>query len=555
MIGQAKPPRRTGGRRTGGLARDRRGIIAIMIALLAIPLICIIGLGIDYGLAVRAQALLDSAADAAAVAATDTASNAANNADTSLAEIYAQGQAAGTQMFNAQAANIPNVSNPPPVAVVTVTQPVAGTATFATTVTYTAQYQTWFGSLFSSFRSAPFIGPNTPTFYLSGSSSAQITLRAYEDFHILMDTSGSMSIAATTTDMANLARLTLIASNQAWQGQPPYNTGPTSPSGINSYMGVGSQNCSQANNGNPPYLCGAAQSATVGCAFGCHWDNSTHACNNCDFYEIAKNARIDLRVDKEQQAVAQVLSTMATQDSFNQYRAAVYGFSTIYNTFNGATSIQGNLKTVSALPATASLAALQAASVAAQNMLQPVVGTDKSPPPPGSVSQPEPNTNFGAAMNSLVDLIPAPGDGTTATTPQEFLFVITDGMEDFCTGVSGTASCNNRTIQPVQANECAAMKAKGIQIYILYVQYVPLDQGTYYNPFYVNDQLPSGGVQSFVDPDGTPASEATAPVVTGLQACATQPSNLFFASDSTQIQTQLNQMLLAAESQGVRLTQ
>jgi Flp pilus assembly protein TadG len=550
------------------LLNDRRGFTAVVLALLALPLIGVVGIGVDYGLSIRAESLLNSAADAAALAATDAASNAVINNQTNYSQ---QGVAAGTQAFNAVVATIPNVTVQP--VSITVNENPPGSTTFVTVVSYTASYSTFFGRLFQ-----------TNSFPLSGGSTAQITLKAFEDFHILMDTSGSMAIGATESDMSTLASLTLAASQAAYQNIAPYNL---TYNGINSYMGQGSKNCSQTTNGHTTYTCGAAQSNTQGCAFACHWDtgNTCSSTAGCDFYAVAKGANanhtvVTLRQDLEQQAVQQVITALSSQDTISQYRAAVYGFSTAYAAAGtGSATISSNLQVVSALPAIgAGSSALLTAAAAAGNMVQPVAGTDHSPAPPGSLSVPEPNTNFGAAMTALAagmscpgssgTYIPCPGDGATSTAPQEFLFIITDGLEDFCPGSTGatvTVGCSGRTIQPIQASECAALKAQGVQILVLYVQYYPLDQNPYYNGFYVNDGLGTvngvQGVQGFVDPGATtPPTSPPYPAGTvpyNLSQCASptanaNTSNFFYASDSTQIATQLNAMLLAAEAQGVR---
>jgi hypothetical protein len=299
--------------------------------------------------------------------------------------------------------------------------------------------------------------------------------------------------------MAALAPLTLAAANLATHNTYPYND---TYNGQSTYMGQGTG--------------GAAQSTTQGCAFGCHWDNNNPELNGGtpnDFYEIAYNNGIQTRVQVEQSAVQQLITTMSEQDSITQYRVAVYTFN---NTLTTVYPLSTNL--------------LSGAN-AASNVQPLVVGT-------GSC---EPDTNFGAAMTSLASIIPTPGDGTTAAGPKEFLFIITDGFEDYTTTSCGAT----RIQQPITPSECAAIKAAGVQILVLYVQYVPLDVAPYYNAWYVTY------VQPYVDPGGVVS--ATNTVQTNLQACASSSSLMFYAADSTEIGTQLNAMLLAAENQGVRL--
>ena len=53
----------------------------------------------------------------------------------------------------------------------------------------------------------------------------------------------------------------------------------------------------------------------------------------------------------------------------------------------------------------------------------------------------------------------------------------------------------------------------------------------------------------------TGTTDPNSAVQTNLTACASSPSFFFYASDSSQIATQLNAMLTAAENTGVRFTQ
>ena len=62
-------------RRLAGFAGDRRGNMAMMTALVAVPAIGMIGFGVDYGRALSVQVGLQSASDAAALMLAQTASN------------------------------------------------------------------------------------------------------------------------------------------------------------------------------------------------------------------------------------------------------------------------------------------------------------------------------------------------------------------------------------------------------------------------------------------------------------------------------------------------
>jgi Flp pilus assembly protein TadG len=469
-------PQRFCRRALRALSRDRRAVIAMWIALIMLPLAGLVGLGIDYGFAIRAQAQLNSAADAAAIAATDTASNAVVNAQTNF---IAAGQAAGAQLFNAMAVNLTNVQVSP-VSVV-VTQVTPNSATFSTVVTYTATYKTWFGRIFGVMN-----------FPISGTSNAQAALDAYQDYHILMDVSSSMGIAATPAGMAALGPLTLAASNAA-------------------------ANSSSTLNGKTTFMNGAA---TANCAFACHWDNNNPGLN--DFYEIARKNNIQLRIDLEKTAVNQVITAMnANETLVNQYRVAIYGF-------NSAFSVVYKLSSD-----------LIDGATAAAGMSIPVV--------PGE--QNVTDTNFGNAMTSIAQYIPTPGNGSTASNPAQFLFIVTDGIDDYW-----SSSCNNpagRCQNPMSASNCTALKNLGVTILVLYVQYVPLD--TSYGGVDYSNGWYKTYIQQYVDPGGTITPNNQ--VYTSLQACATTPNLFFYASDSTQIGTQMTAMLKAAQTSGVHFTQ
>jgi predicted metal-binding membrane protein len=74
--------------------------------------------------------------------------------------------------------------------------------------------------------------------------------------------------------------------------------------------------------------------------------------------------------------------------------------------------------------------------------------------------------NMLSAMNGLM---PNPGDGTTSTSPQEVLFIVTDGVSDEL--ISGSRT--NREWNSTDLAQCTTIKNRGIRIAILYTQYLP----------------------------------------------------------------------------------
>ena len=91
----------------GAFARDRSGVIAIMFALLMVPLIIVVALSVDFSFYIVSQAQLNLAADAAAMHAVRVASQYYVDNTTTVAAAEAQGITAGQQWFAAQAGNAP----------------------------------------------------------------------------------------------------------------------------------------------------------------------------------------------------------------------------------------------------------------------------------------------------------------------------------------------------------------------------------------------------------------------------------------------------------------
>jgi Flp pilus assembly protein TadG len=156
----------------------KRGSVAIITGLAAIPMCFLAGMGIDYGTAVDRQSQLNAIADAAALAAVTP---------TMMAQATTKAQTAAQNTFNAQAATVSDVNwnN----ANLTVSIATSG-AKRTVTVSYATTYKTYFPSL---------LGQNTIA--LSGSSSATGGMAPNIDFYLLLDDSPSMAIAATQTDI------------------------------------------------------------------------------------------------------------------------------------------------------------------------------------------------------------------------------------------------------------------------------------------------------------------------------------------------------------------
>jgi Flp pilus assembly protein TadG len=159
--------------------RDEGGTVAMMMGLAAIPLIFSVGAGIDYGTANMAKSKLDAIADTAALSAVD---------HQSISGTSAAAQTTAQDTFNAEAANIPNVT------VSNVSATVTDSASGRTAVvSYTATKPNLFMGLFGS-----------PTTTLTGSSTSEAGLPVDINFYMLLDNSPSMNIAATTAGINSM---------------------------------------------------------------------------------------------------------------------------------------------------------------------------------------------------------------------------------------------------------------------------------------------------------------------------------------------------------------
>ena len=154
--------------------RDSHASVAVITAFAAIPMLFLIGAGVDYGMAVQREAELNGYADAAALAAVTP---------TMMAQSTSAATTAAQDTFNAQAASLGSITYSPTNLQVSIST--VGAKRTAT-VSYSATYQTSFASI---------LGMNGIA--LSGSSSATAGQAPNIDFYLLLDDSPSMAIAAT----------------------------------------------------------------------------------------------------------------------------------------------------------------------------------------------------------------------------------------------------------------------------------------------------------------------------------------------------------------------
>lgn len=209
----------------------------------------------------------------------------------------------------------------------------------------------------------------------------------------------------------------------------------------------------------------ANTSSQGGCAFGCHESNpSADNLGNPsgeDNYQLAQNLGVTLRMDNLQTATSNLMSTAKTTSNSNSatYGVAIYTFDYGFNTIQLLTTKMSTAKSASK-----NIALLE---VYDNNCLTKACTSGDT------------DTNFDNAFTSINTAMPNPGNGTNAQgdTPQEVLFLVSDGVEDEL-GVNG-----NRIQSVMSTTMCDTIKNRGIRIAVLYTTYYPLPTNSWYNTY------------------------------------------------------------------------
>jgi Flp pilus assembly protein TadG len=400
--------------------RNGDGSTSMIFGLSLIPIIFMVGLGIDFTAAAQKHLKLDAAADAAALAAV---------APSNMTQTTDQAQAAAINIFMAQASMISNVSYSAPTVNI-----VQNGLTRTVTVTYTAYSINTFPNVLGLLTHS-----SQTQWLVNGASTATSTTAPNINFYMLLDNSPSMAIAATT------AGINTMVANTTSQG---------------------------------------------GCAFACHQskpsaDNLGNP-NGEDNYTLAKNLGVVTRIQNLASATAQLMNTASEMMSENNatcpngpgcYEMAIFTFNVKGSGRNCSnTSIQ-----VIYAPSCAPSSNLGAAQTAAAgiDVLEVCSNNFLS----CSNNNSDTDTAFEAAMNAVGNIMPDPGRGTSGSSPQEVLFLVTDGVDDEVNAASCSKplSGGSRCQQPFDTSVCTTLKNRGIRIAVLYTEYLPLPTNVWYN--------------------------------------------------------------------------
>ncbi|WP_298673424.1 TadE/TadG family type IV pilus assembly protein [uncultured Sphingomonas sp.] len=388
------------------LRRDISGNVLILFGFAIVPMAFATGMGIDYARAAKLRTKMNALADAAALAGVT---------QTMMSQDDATATLTARNMFNTQASSLTGVTYDPSTLVVTITHP-TGPGSRTMTVSYSALSQNSFGGILGS-----------PTIAIGGTSTSNNVVAPNIDFYMLLDTSPSMLLPATSAGLSAM----ISATSGAVSG---------------------------------------------GCAFACHQTNLTYSkgvkgvtdntelvCDsknkNCkDFYTVAVNNGIVLRTDLLHNAVSDLTDLATSMSSSNKakYRMGLFSFDKTFKqlwpSVVAAPNVDASLSTVKLHVTDAQVL------VYCQNNYYKC-GTNDN----------DTATSFTKAFSGILGAMPTtPGNGTNynGDTPQAVMFLITDGMWD-------ETRPGGRPEGPISTTQCDTIKARGIRIAVLYTEYLP----------------------------------------------------------------------------------
>jgi Flp pilus assembly protein TadG len=490
----------------GRFRSDQRGNIAMIFAIACVPLISGVGCAVDYSMATRMRAKLQSAADAASVASISqkSAGYIAAAAMTTNGSVSA-GVTDANNVFDGNMSAVSGYTNLSRTSTVTK----AGIK-LTSKVQFSADVPVTFMKI---------VGFQSLT--ISGSSSSTASMSPYLDFYLMLDVSGSMGLPSTNAEQTRLAAINPDMFAQypggctlACHFSPANSCGNSSQHyptnnmcmgyAISRVSPTGYANILSHNSGHLPssMVSGLPGSLNTDPTWGLPAVSScpTDGTANC----------IQLRADAVGYAVNQLFNTAnATEKIANQFRIGLYPFIRyLYAYFPLTSAINGSPTNPSTINYAAANLASQLDTNANSNL--------------GSGG-----THIDNAFTTMNTLIPTVGDGSAWNSPQPFVFLVTDGAQDpQVKGVPGggwSGSNHATVIDP--ATVCSPLKSRGIIISVLYIPYQPI-------------QNPNA---SFAGNEDGYANANIANIPASLQGCAT-PGYFYTANTPADITAALNAM-------------
>lgn len=548
----------------GRLRVEQDGTILITMVAAVIPLTFLIGFGVDYSRAEMLQTQLNAAADAAALAGVDP---------TIILQPDATATTAASNMFNAQASKLNGLAS------YSMTPQVADAASGSggalgylrkVTVAYTAKTQ----NLFSTILGVPTLtiaGTSTASaqqppninFYLAMDNSPSMLLPSRSSGLTAVTNATSTSQLSSGCDFAcheqmphndniyindTSGRQVLLSTNFYTTGSAQKNTyylWDTNANVLYNSAGTSMNTSSTSTSGNsttvtnvtysitdsttgPVTITQSTSSTTTTTTTGRHGQTSTSTSTSgptyvtydtgywADGYWLTHNygnlygspSTIPLRKDDVVSAASQLIPYAASQSSQYHvtYQMQMFAYNWTHPSASSPVVTLNSMANVNSFGTGYSVAGL--------------FPTDdywyQNSAPTSSTNINDQGTEFGNMLNYMNGIMPTAGTGAVGSTPQEIMFIISDGMTD--------EDSNGRSLGPLNSSDiakCTAIKAKGIKIAILYTEY--LSQAL------IGDSWSQTNVAPFLPapPSGFPAGNAgtSDQVLTALQTCASPGSN------------------------------
>jgi Flp pilus assembly protein TadG len=505
---------------------DRRGNIAITTAFAALPLLTAIGCVIDFSLASMVKAKLLAAADAATLATVSNNSPTVANAKAGTS--VSGGSTYAINFFNAGASSTISNFNLSVTPTSTVSQ---SGKTVTASLSFTGSVPTYFLGLIG-YRTIP----------ISGSSTSSFTLSPYIDFYLMLDVSGSMGMPSTTAEQARLQ-----AVNPDNMGLYP--TGCTFACHFAAQGGCGNQgpipSVGSTTNPSPGGYCQGFIISRLGTSHTTYASgNNANNGNTVNWGNTqvsscptpGTTSCIQLRLDAVGYAVTQLLSTAATTESndgiTHQFRVGMFPFIQ-----NLCFSASGNSNSCS-VGLTTSLTGSTITTFASD--LANLLDTGQN------ATLGSGGTHFENALNTINSSVIANPAGTgTSSKPLPYLFIITDGSQDYQTQWNGGWGSQNWTSNATVPNQnsatiippnsvtstdyCTTMKNRGITIAVLYIPYQTIQNAN----------------SGFASNEDGYANSNIPNISSALQTCAS--TNFFYTANTpADIQTALLQMFQQA---------
>jgi Flp pilus assembly protein TadG len=485
------------------LLRNRRGNVAMMYALVAPILVFGGGAAIDYGRAAQIHTKLNAAADAAALAALTPAM---------LQQNSSVAQAAAVSLFNGLTEGIPGLTAHATEVSVTVT--VGSTALIRNVaVSYSSSVNTIFAQVLGK-----------SALPVSGFSEASAQAPPNIDFYVLLDNSPSMALPATQAGITQMENLTTkqISGGCAFACHQ---------AGTNANSDTAGNPCTD---GTTPTLNAPPPSTTAGSLY-CATKHGTQI----DNYALARKNSITLRLDELNSGITTLLQTAsATAQSTvfatpPQYRFSIYSMDSLWSIgLNQLMALTPNY-TSGWTSSSANFGVMEMYSN--NNNCASAACTSSTSTPGGDVG-----TNYDDSLGKLSQssYVPNPGNGTNqhGDTPQEVLFIVSDGVEDEQSGSRIQQAINDLGSAPggnsSSKNWCTTIKNRGVKIAILYTDYLAVPANSWYESYIAP-------IQSDIGP--------------AMQACAS-PGLFYDAAIGSDLGQALS-ALFAAVTQSGHLTQ